>query len=1278
MATVALAAAGSALAGGAATAAGAASSGFLATAAASLGGTIGSQLGGMIDDAVFGTTQKLPDVVGQRLADTSIQVSTYGAMIPIVYGRTRLAGNIIWSNGIQEVDVSNTSEQSSGGKGGGSKVSQTAINYEYYVTLAIAICEGEIDEVTRVWADSKPLGEDILSAVDDKYNVHLGSETQLADTIIESYEGSGNVPGYRGIAYVVIKDFPLSEYGNRIPNFTFEVVREVKRNPSVEDLVKEIVIIPGSGEFVYETNTIEKQSGLRTPDGTFVGGGTTTQMNMHNFDNVADVIKSLDNLQQTFPNLEKVNLVVTWYSTSKFLASSTIIPKVENNADDAEYTPYDWEVAGLDRATAETITVLDNGDLNFGGTPSDKSVLNLCVELQSRGLEVMFYPFLAIDTDGTEGGGEEAKPWRGRMIPTSAAECNNWFTKSDGYNDYIEHYANLTIDGVNLKDNIDKFVIGSEMVGLTQYSSSTGVFPAVTNFISLAATIKTAVGSGVEVGYAADWSEYHSTGGWFNMDPLWTDSNIDFIGIDYYMPLTPDLAQTSITQDLITQYIEDGEGWEYFWNSARTVKTDYTPNDGTSPYAWKNIEGWWKASSHTNPDSSNNWSAKAKKIIFTEYGFPSVDACSNQPNVFIDPNSVESFYPRSSKRRVDFNAQRESITAMLEFWQAKNSESGNSDLVPEMYLWTWDARPFPFFPDLNSVWSDGSNWKTGHWVNGKLGGSNLGSIVENLLQKVGFTSSDYDTSQLDDLVDGYINTRLMTIRDWLNQLQSTYFFDMVESDGKLKFIKRGGSISATISESDLVPVKQNSIDVLLSIDRKQELELPKQVSVTFLDRSKDYQNNTQTSQRQTVSSVNKEVVNVPIVMSAQEGKIVSDIRLYNLWVSRNTLHFILSNEYINIEPTDLIDLTVNGVTHTIRISETNIGKNGELVCTGFSEDVASYDFYTPPGESENSAGEGNVIPTTDLILLDLPLLPGEIEGNSGTLRAAASPSNSSNWNGSLLYRSDDGGESLGNTWNIVGNNNTQAVVGTTLTNLDPGESQSWDVKNTVDVYMKSGESKIVSSTDLGVLNGANACVINGEIIQFKTAVILDGDPKKLRLSDLLRGRLGTETEAETTHNYGSDFVLLTKDTLKVEMPLSLFGVSRYYKPVSVGSNLSNTDEQSFSFEAVSYKPYSPVHLEGVKNVNDWDISWVRRTRTGGELLDNLGTVPLNEEVESYEIDVMDGSSVVNTYTSSVPSFTYTSAQQIDDWGSNQSTIELNIYQISAVIGRGKSANKTFS
>ena len=141
---------------------------------------------------------------------------------------------------------------------------------------------------------------------------------------------------------------------------------------------------------------------------------------------------------------------------------------------------------------------------------------------------------------------------------------------------------------------MDAFVIGSELIGMTGYTDSPGNYPAVGQLISLAGSVKAI---STQITYAADWSEYHSADSIFNLDPLWKSPNIDFIGIDSYFPITPDLPQTQITEDLIKQYWEDGEGWSYFYSdpNARTGKTYYIPNDGTSPYAWKNLEHFWNS-----------------------------------------------------------------------------------------------------------------------------------------------------------------------------------------------------------------------------------------------------------------------------------------------------------------------------------------------------------------------------------------------------------------------------------------------------------------------------------------------------------------------------------------------------------------------------------------------------------------------------------------------------------------------------------------------------------
>ena len=174
---------------------------------ASLGRTLGTSLGGIIDNAIFG--EQTRRVEGPRLADLSVQVSSYGKAIPIVYGHMRLAGNVIWSLPIKE--TATTTSTSSGGKGVGGGTTTTTTRYSYSVSLAIAVCEGEIEQVVRAWADAK-----LLDLSRGTYRIYHGSAGQLPDPLIEAHEGVGQTPAYRGLAYIVIEDFPLAATASRI------------------------------------------------------------------------------------------------------------------------------------------------------------------------------------------------------------------------------------------------------------------------------------------------------------------------------------------------------------------------------------------------------------------------------------------------------------------------------------------------------------------------------------------------------------------------------------------------------------------------------------------------------------------------------------------------------------------------------------------------------------------------------------------------------------------------------------------------------------------------------------------------------------------------------------------------------------------------------------------------------------------------------------------------------------------------------------------------------
>jgi hypothetical protein len=1210
-------------------AAGSAAGSYLGPLGSLAGRAVGSFVGQQVDNRLFSSSRRVSSSRG-RLTELAVQTSTYGKMIPVVYGSSRIAGNIIWALPIKETATTQRSS-AGGGKGGGSpRVSQSQTSYSYSVTLAIAICEGPIDAVLRVWADAK-----VVSPDEAGYTLYWGDETQLPDPLIESYEGVGATPAYRGLAYVVIEDFPLADYGNRIPNFTFEVKRRMLARDSetpVEELISSMVMIPGSGEFVYDTIVQNKVPGVEV-GGNWVQQGEQLRINQNNQAGKADALLSLDQLQETCPNVAWVAPVVTWFGTSTDAGSCVIRPGVEYQSG-ITTTPDVWAVGGVDRAGAYLISQDDDGNPNYGGTISDASLLRYLDELKDRGLKIMFYPLFFMDVEG--------KPWRGRLTG-SVSDVADFFTKTNGYNAFILHYAAL------VASRVDAFVIGSELIGLTSVKDGSNNFPAVSALVSLAANVKAIVGSGVKVTYAADWSEYHhTTGGWYNLDPLWASANIDVVGIDAYFPLT-DSVQDGYDEQAVMDGWTSGEGYDWVYtDEERTVQASIE-----AKYAWKNM-GWWWNNSHVNPDgNATAWVPGSKKIWFTEYGFPSVDGATNQPNVFYDPSSSESYFPRFSRGRVDFRAQRLGITATEKKW-------AGSSMVQRKFLWTWDARPYPYYPDLTDIWRDGAVWKTGHWVSGKLGISNLGAVVEELAVRSGLDTSDCDVGQLTDLVDGFVIADALPLRSAIETLQAAYFFDAVESGELLAFVKRGGSNAVTIEENDLVAEEGK----VFSIMRVQEGELPRKIDVNFINKVADYQTGNQHAERQATLSLAAGSLSLPIVLSEQAAKNIADVTLYNAWTERNVYSFSLPVKYAVLEPADVVTVNTSVASHHIRIISAQLGANNVLQVRGVAEDSSAYDFYNTPGAVLTATHVMQPVGATEMLFLDLPAFPGDGQVQ-GSLRLAAH-GQETGWRGAVLYRSDDGGVSYNATEDIIDN----AIIGTAVTVLASGATDIFDRACSVTVVLMGGE--LESVTELAVLNGANLAKIGDELLQFTTATLLE--PYKYSLSGLLRGRLGTE-HAVASHVVGEKFVLIDSRVHKITPQNNIIGLSRSYKPVSIGHTLGQTSAVDFIYRANSLKPYSPVHITGSRDGSDnLTINWVRRTRISGGWQDN-SDVPLGEESEAYEVEVLDGADVIRTLSGiTTPSAIYTLAQQVADFGGAQTEVTVRIYQISAIVGRGTPGN----
>jgi hypothetical protein len=312
-----------------------------------------------------------------------------------------------------------------------------------------------------------------------------------------------------------------------------------------------------------------------------------------------------------------------------------------------------------------------------------------------------------------------------------------------------------------------------------------------------------------------------------------------------------------------------------------------------------------------------------------------------------------------------------------------------------------------------------------------------------------------------------------------------------------------------------------------------------------------------------------------------------------------------------------------------------------------------------------TATEAVIYGTPDVAFMDLPLIRGDEVAYAGSVAAYASP-----WPGSVaVYRSP-----TTSGYVLKALPATPAAMGTTQTDFYSGPTSRWDNGNVLRVTLAGGE--LASADEVLVLGGANLAVVENadgewEVIQFTTATLVD--TLTYDLSGLLRGQYGTEGAMRDAVTSGARFVLLDTSVTQVNMTSDDVGLPFNWKygpsPYDIG-NSAYASNLGFNFDGVGLRPLSPCHVRGkFEGSNDLTITWVRRTRVSGDAWDQI-EVPLGEDSEAYEVDIMNGATVVRTISATSPTCTYTSAQQTTDWGSVQSSYTVRVYQINASYGRG--------
>ncbi|MGO4688544.1 baseplate multidomain protein megatron [Brevundimonas sp. 2YAF1] len=1171
-----------------------------------IGAFVGATIGRAIDNRVIASLSPTRQV-GPRLEALNLQSSADGAPMGCVFGRARVVGQVIWAARFLE-----NRNRRSGGKGG-----QKTVEYDYSLSFAVALGEGPIDGVGRVWADGQPL--DMTGVT---MRVHRGTQDQTPDPLIEAVEGAA--PAFRGVAYAVFEDLPLGPFGNRAPQLAFEVFRRAPGEGRLEDLLEGVCLIPGAGEFCLATEAVMRREGLTR----------TTPENVHHAEGRADLAVSLDQLMAQAPKLKRVSLIVGWFGDDVQAGMCRIRPGVENRAKTT--APLTWKVAGLGRAEAHLISEVDDGKGGkgpaYGGTPSDESVRQAIRALKGRGLEVTLYPFVFMDAAGY--------PWRGRVAGTdgagATAEVAALFGDADGWGlrRLALHYAAIAAE-----EGADGLLIGSEMRGLTWTRDAGGGFPAVAQLRTLAAECRAVVGAGVKLSYAADWSEYfgRQAGGEvrFHLDPLWADPNIDYVGVDWYPPLGDWRegewrdggggldAEAGFRGPSAPAYLAEqvagGEGYDWYYASSadRAAQTRTPIADTAHGEDWvfrpKDLKGWWSNPHHervagVRAPTPTAWVPKMKPIRLTEFGCAAVDRGGNAPNLFQDPKSSENALPPFSTGARDDRMQRRALEAVLKhFAKAENNPTSpvyGRPMLEGADAWCWDARPYPAFPALDEVWADAGAWRAGHWLNGRMSGEAV-DLIAAVLRRGGLEEDDFAIGALDGEAAGYVIDRPMRTRDALEPLLAAFGATAAERDGRVAVRGDEAAVLTLTGEALALPDEGASLAAERSLEPR-----PNVARVRFIDETADYQTGSVVARAEQGGDGGGLDADLPVVCDAELATSVARRALALGDAGERLTARLGPLEALRLEPGD-------GVAVEGRAGEWRVARlDWDEQPTATLEPVVRLTRAGAGGEATPDwrPGEPPTITAAPFLrLLDLPLLPGAEDDGRPVAVVAAEP-----WRSMTLHGGQDAA-----TLTPRATVAQPATVGVLTEPLTRGVLGRWDETNAITVRIEGAPPQSLSGA--AVLGGGNALAVETaagwEVVQYRRADLVAGEV--WRLTGLLRGQQGTEAATAAGAAAGGLVVVLDRNLPRVEMSAGERGLPRLWRagPAGAPPGGAGFAEVDFTWTERSARTWRPAHLRAAVEGGGRRLSWVPCVRMGGDRWDQE---PVEVDPRRFRVRVLDG------------------------------------------------------
>jgi Putative phage tail protein len=569
------------------------------------------------------------------------------------------------------------------------------------------------------------------------------------------------------------------------------------------------------------------------------------------------------------------------------------------------------------------------------------------------------------------------------------------------------------------------------------------------------------------------------------------------------------------------------------------------------------------------------------------------------------------------------------------------------------------------FPSLDVVHSTLKNYK-------------VAEIVADICQDAGIGPQERDVSEILDLRDirGFERPQNgSTYAEELAPLGLAYQFFVTETTaGKLSFRKyeRPG-VKLVIPWQDLIVLENG---VLWNQTSNDKIDLPRTVSINYIDPSKDWQQQAIISDEYLeAQSQNQDSIELPIAMSSGRAKMIANWQLEQTWMRSSVFTFKLGLKYLTLfEVGDVLALPGN---FQVQVESFDVGAGYTIEVSAVSYDSKDNSSILDLPDSEpttqpspriivnpNFNSDGITVNYGTLKLLDLPLADpshGELGFYCFSDRSGSSL---------ILNRGD--GERLEKTFVQA---STFGVCNTVLgvlpnTNLTSEDLPIIDPDSLLEVTLASG-SLNAEITDLSFDNQEQIAFVGklvagewvGEYIGFQYADALGANRYRLQL--LARGLRGTEAFIDR-HTAGEEFFLLLGDRSyweRVNVTEQQIG-QQWIGKLQVVNNqdLSITPAITMTIKGKAIAPLPPLDLTIVEDPEEnlvFDFN--PRSRGANRILGETAAV--------YNLELLNNSGAVVRVLSGSKPLIYPQAQKVLD-GLPLNAIDANLYKVSSLYGRG--------